>query len=361
MENYLFLIGDLKMSERTRTTGYTTSTTEEQLAKVSKEMGIMEGGKNFQAVTPLDINSTIDGIFEDSQDQEGGLQFVASHEIGSPLIAFKRKAVERIGGNGQPLKDDSRPDSITETGIWSHYGKGNSKYTADIPIEILKQINGEFIPEICDGSNGNYVLTISGSTDQTIAQSASLKTVNPNCLNGMTSEIIMGSGVTKHRNTKGLNIRELYIEAIRLASTYYHKFNSVTEVLRNTDVSTEQLGVFFLSALKNNIINGGNVNEIYDYFMDANQTNNQKYNSWFDNNDMTAYRLYQCATLWGERQNSLDKRRKISNGVWWSLADSGIYPLPDSCSYPSGFKPIKANPEKVIIDISANENVAVAV
>ena len=346
------------MNDRTRTTGYTTSTTEEQLEKVSSEMNIVDGGKHYKKVTPIDLNSTISTIFDDSQNQEGGLQFTASHDIGSPLIAFKRKAVERIGGDGQPLKDDSRHDEIPETGIWNHYGKGNSKYEADIPIEILKLNNGVWIPEVCDGSNGNFVLSISGSTDQTKALTANLKTVNANCLNGMTSEIVMGNGSVKHRNTKGLDIRGLLVEAIRRASAYYHMFNTVTDELRNKQVSTEQLGVFFLSALKNKIINGGNVNEIYDYFMDA-EAINPKFNSWFDNNDMSAYRLYQSTTLWGERQNSLEKRKQISNGVWWSLADSGVFPLPETCTYPSGFKPVKEKQHSDIIDISEPELVAV--
>ena len=91
------------MVDKKRVTGYSVSDSEERLEKVSNEMKIKEGGKNFKPVTPFEINQQLSAIFEDSQKKESGLQFLASHEIGAPPISFKRKSVERIGGDGQEL------------------------------------------------------------------------------------------------------------------------------------------------------------------------------------------------------------------------------------------------------------------
>ncbi len=344
------------MVDKTRTTGYSTSSSEEQLEKVSKEMVIKEGGKNFKPTTPFDIDQQLSSIFEASKNREAGLQFCASSDIGSPVIGFNRKSVERIGGKGQELKNDSRPEEITETGIWRHSGKGNGKYEAKIPLEISRLENDKWIPEICDGGGSSFMLDIAGSTDQSTSFSASISILNPNCLNGMTSTEIIGNGQVKHRNTKGLNIRELLIEAIRQASTYYHKFNLVTDQLRNSEVTLEKLGVFFLSAVNNQIINGGNQTEIFNYFIDSKQTK-PKYDSWFDTSDLSGYRLYQACTLWGERQNSPSTRRKVSEGIWWSLADSGILPLPKTCTYPSYFEAVKNNLKSDIIDVEIAETV----
>jgi hypothetical protein len=100
----------------------------------------------------------------------------------------------------------------------------------------------------------------------------------------------------------------------------------------------------------NDQINGGNVKEITNYFWD----HSNKYDSWFDNSDLSGYRLYNACTLWGEKQNAIDKREKLSRGIWWSLADSGILPLPETCSYPGSFSPIRQN-EREIIDADVLE------
>jgi hypothetical protein len=345
--------------DRKRVTGYSISSSEDQLAKISEEMKIKEGGKNFKPVTPAEINDQLSSIFDDSQKKEGGLQFTASHDIGAPLISFKRKSIERIGGHDQKLKDDSRLDEITETGAWYHSGAGNGKYEASIPLEISRLEENRWLPEICDGGSSSFMLNISGSTDQTKAFSAEISTIKPVCLNGMKSEIIVGSSnAVKHRNTKGLNIRELLIEAIRRASSYYHKFNMVSDQLRASEVTLEKLGVFFLSAVNNKIINGGNQTEIFNYFMDSQiNKNNPQFDSWFDVSDLSGYRLYQACTLWGERQNALEKRNKIASGIWWSLADASILPLPETCVYPSYFNAVKNNMKSDIIDVEIAETV----
>ena len=351
------------MNARTRTTGYTVSDTDEQLEKVSDEMIKTDGGKNFKPVTPFEINTALSKIFEDSQKRAGGLQFTASHDIGSALLQFKRKSIERQGGDGQPLKgsDDNRPDEITETGRWSHSGKGNSRYDARIPLEIMKQDGDTFLPEIYNGGTGSFMLNISGSTDQSESFKASVSVMEANCLNGMESTMLVGEdNAVKHKNTKGLDIRELLVEAIRRSASNYHKFNMVTDQLKNAPVSTEQLCVFFTSAVCNGTIAGGNQKEIIDYFMDS-QVNkgNQKYDSWFNYSDLSGYRLYNACTLWGEKQNSISTRKNLARGIWWSLADSGILPLPKSCTFPTNFKPILAKPEPAIIDISEPELIAV--
>lgn len=56
--------------DRKRVTGYSISNSEDQLAKISDEMKIKEGGKNFKPVTPAEINDQLSSIFDDSQKRK---------------------------------------------------------------------------------------------------------------------------------------------------------------------------------------------------------------------------------------------------------------------------------------------------
>jgi hypothetical protein len=315
----------------TRVSGYTVSTTEEMLEKTSAQMLMVEGGKNYNAPTPFEINGVCSSIFDDSVKQEGGMQFSATDQIGSPLIAFKRTEIERTGGFDNPLKDDNRPDSISETGIWSHSGKGNSEYHARIPIEILKRIENKWVPEIFAGGTGSYILNICGSTAQKQKLSAWISVMQGVCLNGIESEMILSKkDRAGHKNTKGLDVRAVIKEAIQISANNYHKYNMVTDQLKNAEVTPEKLAMFMHSAVMNDTLAGGNMKEVTGYFQGI--ENNR---SWFDNHDLSGYRLYNACTLWGEKQNSIPTREKLARGIWWSLADSGILPLPDSCRYPT--------------------------
>ena len=317
--------------KRKRVTGHTVSTTDAQLEKTSAEMLIMEGGKNYKPTTPFEINGVVSNIFDDSVKQEGGMQFSASEQIGSPLIAFKRKEIERTGGFDNPLEGDNRPDSISETGIWSHSGAGNSDYHARIPIEILKRIENKWVPEIYAGGAGSYILNISGSTAQKQKLSAWISIMEGVCLNGMESEMILSKkDRAGHKNTKGLNVRSVIREAIQISANNYHKYNMVTDQLKNSEVTPENLAMFIHSAVMNDTLAGGNIKEVTNYFQ-----NKKEFSSWFDCQDLTGHRLYNACTLWGEKQNSIPTREKLARGIWWSLADSGILPLPDSCRYPT--------------------------
>ena len=318
-------------NDRKRVTGHTVSTTDAQLEKTSAEMLIMEGGKSYKAPTPFEINGVVSNIFDDSVKQEGGMQFSASEQIGSPLIAFKRKTLERTGGFDNPLKDDNRPDAISETGIWSHSGKGNSEYHARIPIEILKRIENKWVPEIFAGGTGSYILNICGSTAQQQKLSSWISVMQGVCLNGVESEMILSKkDRAGHKNTKGLDVRSVIREAIQISANNYHKYNMVTDQLKNSEVTPENLAMFLHSAIMNDTLSGGNIKEVTNYFQDT-----KKFSSWFDCQDLSGYRLYNACTLWGEKQNSIPTREKLARGIWWSLADSGILPLPDSCKYPT--------------------------
>jgi len=325
---------------RTRQTGFTVSTTDEMLEKTSAEMTIMEAGKNYKPVTPFDVNGIISNIFDDSVKREGGMQFTSSTEIGSPLVAFKRKNLERTGGFDNPLKDDNRPESISETGIWSHSGKGNSEYHARIPIEILKSNNDIWVPEIFAGGTGSYILNVVGSTAQKQKLRCWVSVMYGVCLNGMESEMIISKAdMAGHKHTIGLDVRSVIEDAIQISANNYHKYNMVTEQLQNVEVRPENLGMFVHSAIMNDTISGGNVKEITNYFQGT-----EKYNSWFDNQDLTGYRLYNACTLWGEKQNAISTREKLSRGIWWSLADSGILPLPETCTFPTSYKKLNFQP-----------------
>ena len=62
--------------KRKRVTGHTVSTTDAQLEKTSAEMLMMEGGKNYKAPTPFEINGVVSNIFDDSVNRKAVCNFL---------------------------------------------------------------------------------------------------------------------------------------------------------------------------------------------------------------------------------------------------------------------------------------------
>lgn len=309
-------------TNRTRTTGTEISLDADSLA--SKVIADFNGGSRHKRVTPSDVNEMLQSVFV--ENKSGGLAFLDGPFADSSKIIFEPTGIERNGGDSGD--HHGRADEISAFGKWSHYGKGNGSYTAEIPVQILKETpTGREVQTLARG-NGSYALRLSGSVDQRQAFEISVFGFELQCLNGMAGTFDLFK--ESHRQTKNINIRQMLITGLGKASQEYQKLdNGITQLL-NTYPTESQLNKFFISAVKTDTINGGNLNEIRDYFFDVS-------NPWFRDKEMNAYRLMNACTLYGERQKSADVKKKIQSRIYWPLSDAGLFDLPEGCKYPSTF------------------------
>ena len=337
-----------------RVSGFELSTTVEQLEIVSAKMADQyvhvkrnkEGkvvdpnyvSESHRVIKPIEVYNSMISNFN---KEKGGLVFLdGNNPATANKIIIVPKAIERTGGNDNikfGIDGKPRRSEISEIGNWYHYSAGNTEYRAEIPIDIYRESpSGVRVKEIFAGGTGEYMLNIQGSTAQKSDLKIWISAIFVNCLNGMTGQQTLF--MEHHKHTAGLNLKTLLRDALYRASCNYHTLNSDVDNLRNAEVTPEKLGLFFHSAIMNNVISGGNVKEITENFQ--NTVNNE----WFDDKDINGLRLYNSVTLFGEKIKSIPARSKLAGDMFYPLADAGIVPLPKSCTFRSGFKKINSQP-----------------
>jgi hypothetical protein len=314
---------------RTRTTGTIVSRNVEDLENLNVSTDLVNTGKRHQMVTPIEVNQMLQNVFADNAS--GGLAFLDSIHGDANKIIIQPVDIERNGGDSSIKQDQN----ITSFGRWSHWGKGNTEYKAEIPVEIYKEIDGKRELQTLARGNGQYALSISGSVAQRRAFNVSLFGWELQCLNGMSGTFEFFK--VSHKHTKNLNIREMLIKGLNQASQVYNGLNNDIIQLQQTVVTPQNLAMFFHSGIMNNILSGSNVKEITGYYNDLN-------NPWFRNKDQSAYRLFNACTLFGEKQNSSEVKAKLQSQLYWPLNDAGLFNLPAGIKYPTNFKTLNSQP-----------------
>ena len=311
------------MSDRTRTTGTRTSKNINELEALTVDT--TKGGTRHKTVTPFQVNEMLQNVFRDNDS--GGLAFLDSPYSDANKIIFQPVDIERAGGDDS--ERHGRDSGISAFGNWSHWGSGNTEYKAEIPVNIYKETpTGRELQTLARG-NGQYAISISGSTAMRQAFKVSLMGWELQCLNGMTGTFEFFKET--HKQTKNLDIREMLIKGLNSASTVYNSLNNDVNHLQDTYPLEAQLDKFWISAVDTGTIPGGNLKEVRDYFFDRS-------NPWFRDKELNAYRLMQACTLYGERQKSADVKQRIQSRVYWPLSDAGLFDLPEGCKYPSTFQ-----------------------
>jgi hypothetical protein len=319
----------METTTRTRTTGTRTSRNIEDLENLNVSTDTIEPGKRHQIVTPLEVNEMLQNVFK--ENDQGGLAFLDSPFGNANKIIIQPTDIERLGGDDK----HDRETEISSFGRVSHWGKGNTEYKFEIPVNIYKEVEGKRELQTLARGNGQYALSISGSVAQRRAFNVSLFGWELQCLNGMSGTFEFFK--VSHKHTKNLDIRDMLIRGLNSASQVYNGLNNDIIQMQQTPVSPEQVAKFMHSGIMNNILSGSNVKEITNYYNDLS-------NPWFRNEEQTAYRLFNACTLFGEKQNSSEVKAKLQSQLYWPLNDAGLFNLPVGIKYPSKFKFLNSQP-----------------
>jgi hypothetical protein len=289
--------------------------------------------------------SEVAEIFQNVLDDDKTRFFDGDNSV----ITFGRKGIEREGGTGDGGEIDS-------SGKFEISGAGDSEYHMSFPLDVYKDgvlspIAGGILALIAHLSGSNrsrYALKAWGGADVLC------------CLNGMTTSLAISKESKKQ--TDKLDIRGVIMAMLQKLANTYHGFGLDVEQMQNRSVNRQELADFLISARELKVASFQNCGGVLDLFNDSSS-------KWFaeDNQKPTVWRLFNAFTRQAELQNSSDVRQKMIQGVYWPLNHSGLFDLPDHCTFSANYHslavdgrtpttpPEVADPRQTVIDVESVE------
>ena len=300
--------------------------------------------------TPFFEQKYIAPDVEDNEDDDEDKP-VGRWENTTNVVKFSRTSIDREGGEIKNADDveEKRNRHLDISGRFEVSGANDSEYKLTFPIALT--VNG-VSQDIAGGSVGLTAFYRGSNLSRRRAGCGGEGRVLI-CLNGLWTTVDINA--IMHKQTKNWikdgGPRQLMTQGLQNIANTFRNYGADVEQMKSRYITAKELHDCMMASMRYKVMCSADLGKVIDIYEDTKS-------NWFEDDNPTAWRLYNSFTRCAEEQNSMPVRERILGGLYWPMAKAGIIDLPDHIKYPADYQTI-CTPDSVNSNHATEEQMLV--